>query len=219
MRAGEELFALPLPTVEGVVRVPRSEVLRHLAEETAGFDYGGQKYRFQHLASFVGGTPSSMPEHDVAVPMILVRAGEHSTAIVTDELIGSREIVVKTVGPQIPGSAAFPAQRSSATGASASSSTSARWYAPSGATAPPPAPACAAGTAGRPAHLRAGRRRFHHRAPRDPAPAGEERHARRDGEGWPRGGFGAAGRGAGRDPARHRDAAHGWLRSRFARAQ
>ena len=102
-RVGEELFALPLPTVEGVVRVPRAEVLRHLAEEAASFDYGGQKYRFQHLASFVGGTPTSMPEHDTAVPVILVRAGEHSTAIVTDELIGSREIVVKTVGPQISG--------------------------------------------------------------------------------------------------------------------
>jgi chemosensory pili system protein ChpA (sensor histidine kinase/response regulator) len=44
-----------------------------------------------------------MPDHDLAVPVILVRAGEHSTAIVTDELIGSREIVVKTVGPQISG--------------------------------------------------------------------------------------------------------------------
>jgi chemosensory pili system protein ChpA (sensor histidine kinase/response regulator) len=30
-----------------------------------------------------------------------VRAGEHSTALVADELIGSREIVVKPVGPQI----------------------------------------------------------------------------------------------------------------------
>ncbi len=103
VRVGEELFALPLPTVEGVVRVPRSEVLRYLAEESAAFDYGGQKYRFQHLAIFVGGTPSTMPEHDTAVPVILVRAGEHSTAIVTDELVGSREIVVKTVGPQISG--------------------------------------------------------------------------------------------------------------------
>jgi len=103
VRVGEELFALPLPTVEGVVRVPRSEVLKHLGEDSASFDYGGQKYRFQHLASFVGGTPASMPEHDTAVPVILVRAGEHSTAVVTDELIGSREIVVKTVGPQISG--------------------------------------------------------------------------------------------------------------------
>ena len=103
VRAGEELFALPLPTVEGVVRVPRAEVLRHLAEDAAGFDYGGQKYRFQHLAAFVGGTPSAVSDHDQAVPVILVRAGEHSTAIVTDELIGSREIVVKSVGPQISG--------------------------------------------------------------------------------------------------------------------
>jgi len=37
------------------------------------------------------------------LPVILVRAGEHSTALVTDELIGSREIVVKPVGPQIAG--------------------------------------------------------------------------------------------------------------------
>jgi chemosensory pili system protein ChpA (sensor histidine kinase/response regulator) len=33
--------------------------------------------------------------------VVLVRAGEHSTGLVTDELIGSREIVVKSVGPQI----------------------------------------------------------------------------------------------------------------------
>jgi chemosensory pili system protein ChpA (sensor histidine kinase/response regulator) len=33
--------------------------------------------------------------------VVLVRAGEHSTGLVADELIGSREIVVKSVGPQI----------------------------------------------------------------------------------------------------------------------
>ena len=37
----------------------------------------------------------------MTVPVILVRAGEHSTGLVTDELVGSREIVVKNVGPQI----------------------------------------------------------------------------------------------------------------------
>jgi chemosensory pili system protein ChpA (sensor histidine kinase/response regulator) len=39
----------------------------------------------------------------VSMPVILIRAGEHSTAIVTDELVGSREMVVKSVGPQIAG--------------------------------------------------------------------------------------------------------------------
>ena len=103
VRAGEEFFALPLPTIEGVVRVPAAEVQRQLAGEAAGFEYGGQLYRFQHLSGFVGNEPLPPVERDPAVPIILVRAGEHSTGIVTDELIGSREIVVKTVGPQVSG--------------------------------------------------------------------------------------------------------------------
>jgi chemosensory pili system protein ChpA (sensor histidine kinase/response regulator) len=37
------------------------------------------------------------------MPVILIRAGDHSTAVVTDELVGSREMVVKSVGPQIAG--------------------------------------------------------------------------------------------------------------------
>ncbi len=101
VRTGEELYALPLPSVEGVARVPRSDVQQHLAEETPTFNYGGQVYRFQHLGAFVGGGPSILPDGDVSVPLILIRAGEHSTAIVPDELVGSREMVVKSVGPQI----------------------------------------------------------------------------------------------------------------------
>ncbi|HEY8537576.1 MAG TPA: response regulator, partial [Steroidobacteraceae bacterium] len=58
-------------------------------------------YRLQHLGAFVGGGPSQLPEADVAVPLILIKAGEHSTALVTDELVGHREMVVKSVGPQI----------------------------------------------------------------------------------------------------------------------
>jgi len=103
VRAGDEYFALPLPTIEGVVRVPPAEVQRQLAGEAAGFEYGGQVYRFQHLSAFVGNEPAPPAEHDPAVPVILVRAGEHSTGIVTDALVGSREIVVKSVGPQISG--------------------------------------------------------------------------------------------------------------------
>ena len=101
VRTGEELYALPLPTVEGVARIARSEVQKHLAEETPTFNYGGQIYRFQNLGAFIGGGPSVLPEADIAVPLVLIRAGEHSTALVTDELIGSREMVVKSVGPQI----------------------------------------------------------------------------------------------------------------------
>jgi chemosensory pili system protein ChpA (sensor histidine kinase/response regulator) len=101
LRANDELYALPLPTVEGVVRLSRAEVEAHLGPEAPPFEYGGQKYKFQHLAFYVGREPGPLPDGDVTVPVILVRAGEHSTGLVTDELVGSREIVVKSVGPQI----------------------------------------------------------------------------------------------------------------------
>jgi len=56
VRTGEEYYALPLPTVEGVLRC-RSRGHAHLGREAAAFDYGGQKYRFQYLASFVASSP------------------------------------------------------------------------------------------------------------------------------------------------------------------
>jgi chemosensory pili system protein ChpA (sensor histidine kinase/response regulator) len=103
VRTEEEFYALPLPTVEGVLRLSKAEVSAHLGRDATLFDYGGQKYRFQHLATFVGLTPSEITGQDVTIPVVLVRAGEHSTGLVADELVGSREIVVKSVGPQISG--------------------------------------------------------------------------------------------------------------------
>jgi chemosensory pili system protein ChpA (sensor histidine kinase/response regulator) len=101
VRTEQEYYALPLPTVEGVLRLSKAEVASHFGPEAPLFESGGQKYRFQSLATFVGLEPAPLPEQDVTIPVVLVRAGDHSTALITDELIGSREIVVKSVGPQI----------------------------------------------------------------------------------------------------------------------
>ena len=101
VRTGDEYYALPLPTIEGVVRLPREEVAAHLRSDSATFSYGEHKYRLQPLALYVGMEAAPLPETDAAIPVVLVRAGEQSTGLVADELIGSREIVVKPVGPQI----------------------------------------------------------------------------------------------------------------------
>ena len=103
VRVNDEAYALPLATVEGVVRLPRNIVARHLGKDAPLFEYGGQKYRFQQLGAFVGLGATRLPEADVSISVVLIRAGEHSTALVTDELVGSREIVVKSLGPQISG--------------------------------------------------------------------------------------------------------------------
>ncbi len=101
VRAGDEVYALPLPTVEGVARVAREELDAMLAEPEPTFEYGEQTYRFRHLGLYVGGRPSEFPDDDSAVPVILVRTGEDSIALLADEMLASREIVVKSVGPQL----------------------------------------------------------------------------------------------------------------------
>jgi chemosensory pili system protein ChpA (sensor histidine kinase/response regulator) len=101
VNVGDETFALPLPTVEGITRLSREKILKHLTEDEPKLDYGGIAYRIQHLGSLVGAAPSALPEDENAVSLVLIRAGESSSALLTDSLEGSREIVVKTLGPHI----------------------------------------------------------------------------------------------------------------------
>jgi chemosensory pili system protein ChpA (sensor histidine kinase/response regulator) len=98
---GEETFALPLTTVEGITRVRREHLLDLLTQDDPRLDYGELSYRLQHLGSLVGSGASALPQEDGAVALVLVRAGDNSTALLTDRLEGSREIVVKGMGPHI----------------------------------------------------------------------------------------------------------------------
>ena len=101
VRTGEEVYALPLPSVEGVARIPRAELENLLSQPEPSYDYGEQTYRFRHLGMYLGGQAAQLPHDDSFVPVILVRAGDYSAALLTDEMLASREIVVKSVGPQL----------------------------------------------------------------------------------------------------------------------
>jgi len=103
VRTGIEVYALPLPTVEGVVRIARKELETMLSQSEPSYEYGEQTYRFRHLGMYLGGQSATLPEDDTFVPVILVRAGDHSAALLVDEMLSSQEIVVKSVGPQLAG--------------------------------------------------------------------------------------------------------------------
>ncbi len=103
VRTGEEVYALPLPTVEGVARVPRKELENLLSQNEPSYQYGEQSYKFRHLGMYLGGQAAILPAEESSVPVILVRAGEYSAALLVDEMLASREIVVKAVGPQLAG--------------------------------------------------------------------------------------------------------------------
>jgi len=90
-----------LPTVEGVIRIPRVEFNEKLAEESPDIEYGGRDYQLRHLGRYLGLGPATIAEEQDRVSIILVQAGDNSTALVTDEMLDSREIVVKPVGGQL----------------------------------------------------------------------------------------------------------------------
>ena len=101
VRTGDEIYALPLPTVEGVARVAKSELENLLSQSDPSYEYGEQLYHFRDLGMYLGAQSAQLPEEETFVPVILVRAGEDSAALLTDEMIASQEIVVKSVGPQL----------------------------------------------------------------------------------------------------------------------
>jgi chemosensory pili system protein ChpA (sensor histidine kinase/response regulator) len=101
VRTGEEVYALPLPSVEGVARIPRAELENLLSQSEPSYQYGEETYKFRHLGMYLGGQAATLPQDEPFIPVILVRAGEFSAALLTDEMIASREIVVKTIGPQL----------------------------------------------------------------------------------------------------------------------
>ena len=72
-----------------------------LSQTEPSYEYGVQIYRFRHLGMYLGGQSAQLPDDDTFIPVILVRAGEHSAALLTDEMIASQEIVVKSIGPQL----------------------------------------------------------------------------------------------------------------------
>jgi chemosensory pili system protein ChpA (sensor histidine kinase/response regulator) len=101
VRTGEEVYALPLPTVEGVARIPRAELENLLSQSEPSYQYGEQAYKFRHLGMYLGGQAAKLPQDEAFISVILVHAGEYSAALLVDEMLASREIVVKAVGPQL----------------------------------------------------------------------------------------------------------------------
>jgi chemosensory pili system protein ChpA (sensor histidine kinase/response regulator) len=100
-QAGEHLYALPLSGVEGVVRMSIEQLREIYAEETPSYEYLGTRYDVKALEALLGGTAFQLPDQGgVFYPLLLIRSGEHRVAVQVDNLIGSREIVVKAMGPQ-----------------------------------------------------------------------------------------------------------------------
>ncbi|MEO5962827.1 MAG: response regulator [Thermomonas sp.] len=96
VKIGETQFAVPIASVRGVGRITREE----LASNDSTYRYGGEDYALHDLGRLVG-TTTAKAEGQLQMPLLLVRSGELRAAVVIDQVVGNREIVVKSGGPQL----------------------------------------------------------------------------------------------------------------------
>jgi chemosensory pili system protein ChpA (sensor histidine kinase/response regulator) len=101
VRVADQPYAVPLPSIEAIARIPRLQLEQLMATENPVYTYGGRQYRLQHLSVLLGIGAPQFPEELTTVPLLLVRSGDASIALITEGMQGSREVVVKSVGPQV----------------------------------------------------------------------------------------------------------------------
>ncbi|QXI45463.1 Hpt domain-containing protein [Pseudomonas wayambapalatensis] len=104
---GEEQYAIPLNTIEGIVRVPPAELEACYQLDPPRYHYAGHAYDLRYLGELLQDVARPrLLGQTLPLPVLLVHAQEQSFAIQADGLSPSREIVVKSLGPQfaaVPG--------------------------------------------------------------------------------------------------------------------
>ncbi|WP_316367967.1 hybrid sensor histidine kinase/response regulator [Candidatus Thiodiazotropha sp. CDECU1] len=101
VRAGEEIYAVPHGSISGVVRIRRQELLACYEGGGKGFNYGAKNYKVNYLGSMMGMGKHDIPETTRWLPLLLLQTGDHQAALQVDELLGSRQVVVKSLGKQV----------------------------------------------------------------------------------------------------------------------
>ncbi|MGH8486037.1 MAG: hybrid sensor histidine kinase/response regulator, partial [Pseudomonas sp.] len=98
---GEEQYAVPLNTIEGIVRVPPVELEACYQLESPHYEYAGHRYELHYLGELLqGAVQPRLLGQSLPLPVLLVHSHEQQFAIQVDSLAASREIVVKSLGPQ-----------------------------------------------------------------------------------------------------------------------
>jgi chemosensory pili system protein ChpA (sensor histidine kinase/response regulator) len=100
VRLGDASYAIPMTAVQGVVRIARDDLQQRFAAPDPSYAYAGETFMIHDLAHLLG-VHAATATDDTQVPLLMTRSGDQRAAVRVDAVLGSREIVVKSVGPQI----------------------------------------------------------------------------------------------------------------------
>jgi len=102
VQIGEEVYAIPLSNIEGIVRVSPFELDEYYSNPESKFAYAGIDYSMYYLGQMLNHTArAGLSGVTQPLPVLLLHGADHPTALQVDDLLGSREIVVKSIGSQL----------------------------------------------------------------------------------------------------------------------
>ncbi|MCW8910424.1 MAG: Hpt domain-containing protein [Gammaproteobacteria bacterium] len=99
--AGDDIYAVPLNSIKGVVRMAGPELQSIYDTEGGEYEFAGVAYKMKQLNYLLNGQQADYSMRTELFPVLLVHVGDQKIALHVDDLLGRREIVVKPVGPQI----------------------------------------------------------------------------------------------------------------------
>ncbi|MBB4056892.1 Hpt domain-containing protein [Pseudomonas siliginis] len=101
VQCGEDQYAIPLNTIEGIVRVLPNDLEGHFRHDPPSYQYGGQRYELCYLGELLKTAPRpKLLGQNLPLPVLLVHCNDRHVAVLVDSMAGTREIVVKSLGPQ-----------------------------------------------------------------------------------------------------------------------
>ncbi|MBK5527014.1 Hpt domain-containing protein [Pseudomonas sp. TH06] len=101
VQCGDDQYAIPLNTIDGIVRVLPNDLDGHFRLDPPSYQYGGQRYELCYLGELL--KTSLRPKllgQSLPLPVLLVQYNDRRIAVQVDTMAGTREIVVKSLGPQ-----------------------------------------------------------------------------------------------------------------------
>ncbi|GAB6404735.1 Hpt domain-containing protein [Pseudomonas sp. MHK4] len=101
VQCADDQYAIPLNTIDGIVRVLPNELEGHLRLDPPTYEYAGQRYELCYLGELLKTSPRPrLLGQSLPLPVLLVQCNERHIAVQVDAMAGTREIVVKSLGPQ-----------------------------------------------------------------------------------------------------------------------
>ncbi|MDA3868843.1 MAG: Hpt domain-containing protein [Gammaproteobacteria bacterium] len=98
---GDDIYAVPLASIEGVVRITGTELQGFYDSGDLEYTFNNVNYELKHLGFMLTGHQQNYAEEGQLYPVLLVHVGDQHYALHVDDLLGRREIVIKPVGMQI----------------------------------------------------------------------------------------------------------------------